>query len=111
MCGTAGQLGGGDARAGPMIAALTPRGPDGIRVEDAAGAALAHARLSIIDLAGGWQPLHAAGAAVVGNGELYHYVAPARDFQPERTPTTRPGHHALPAHPRPRGTAARPPPR
>src|SRR5258708_950743 len=83
MCGIAGQLGGADARAGPMIAALTHRGPDGIRVEETAGAALAHARLSIIDLAGGWQPLHAAGATVVGNGEIYNYVELARDFQLE----------------------------
>jgi len=81
MCGIAGQLGGADARAGPMIAALTHRGPDGIRIEDQAGAALAHARLSIIDLEGGWQPLHAAGSTVVGNGEIYNYVELAEEHQ------------------------------
>ena len=83
MCGIAGVLGGGEAAraATPrMIQALTHRGPDGIRTEDAAGAALAHARLSIIDLAGGWQPLHAAGSTVIGNGEIYNYVELARDF-------------------------------
>jgi len=79
MCGVAGQLGGTDARVSEMIAALTHRGPDGARVEDIAGAALAHARLSIIDLEGGWQPLHAAGATVVGNGEIYNYIELARD--------------------------------
>jgi len=62
-----------------MIAALTHRGPDGIRVEEAPAAALAHARLSIIDLEGGWQPLHAAGSTVIGNGEIYNYVELTRD--------------------------------
>lgn len=85
MCGIAGQLGGDPAAAGPMIRALAHRGPDGVREEalpgaTLAGAALAHARLSIIDLEGGWQPLHAAGGTVVGNGEIYNYVELARDF-------------------------------
>jgi len=35
MCGIAGQLGGTDRRVPQMIAALTHRGPDGIRIEDA----------------------------------------------------------------------------
>jgi asparagine synthase (glutamine-hydrolysing) len=81
MCGIAGQLGGADARAQGMISALTHRGPDGIHVEQQAGAALAHARLSIIDLEGGWQPLHAAGSTVVGNGEIYNYVELAEEHQ------------------------------
>jgi asparagine synthase (glutamine-hydrolysing) len=81
MCGIAGQVGGADARAAEMIAALTHRGPDGIRVEAMDGAAVAHARLSIIDLEGGWQPLHAAGSTVIGNGEIYNYVELARDHQ------------------------------
>ena len=79
MCGIAGQLGGADTRVPAMIDALTHRGPDGVRVEDMAGASLAHARLSIIDLEGGWQPLHAAGATVIGNGEIYNYRELARD--------------------------------
>jgi asparagine synthase (glutamine-hydrolysing) len=64
-----------------MIGALAHRGPDGVRVEQAPGATLAHARLSIIDLECGWQPLSAAGATVVGNGEIYNYVELARDYQ------------------------------
>src|SRR5213595_497139 len=80
MCGIAGQLGGRDPRAAQMIAALTHRGPDGIRIEEMAGAAFAHARLSIIDLEGGWQPLHAAGSTVIGNGEIYNYVELAAEF-------------------------------
>ncbi len=79
MCGIAGQLGGAEAAAEPMIRALAHRGPDGVRLEQAGEAALAHARLSIIDLEGGWQPLHAAGATVIGNGEIYNYLELARD--------------------------------
>jgi asparagine synthase (glutamine-hydrolysing) len=74
MCGIAGQLGGRDRRAAAMIAALAHRGPDGLRVTETADAALAHARLSIIDLEGGWQPLSAAGGTVIGNGEIYNYL-------------------------------------
>jgi asparagine synthase (glutamine-hydrolysing) len=85
MCGIAGVLAGEPATrpqiTRALIGALTHRGPDGIRVEDAAGASLAHARLSIIDLEGGWQPLHAAGSTVIGNGEIYNYVELARDYQ------------------------------
>lgn len=84
MCGIAGQLGSADARAGDevrgMIEALIHRGPDGLRFEDMAGASFAHARLSIIDLEGGWQPLHAAGSTVIGNGEIYNYVELAAEF-------------------------------
>ena len=76
MCGIAGVLGGDVHVVGPMIGALTHRGPDGVRIEGG----LAHARLAIIDLEGGWQPLHAAGAAVVGNGELYNSVELAAEF-------------------------------
>lgn len=84
MCGIAGVLAGGPkapAVTEAMAEALTHRGPDGIRLEEAAHASLAHARLSIIDLEGGWQPLHAAGSTVIGNGEIYNYVELARDFQ------------------------------
>lgn len=80
MCGIAGVLGpGGSARA--LIEALTHRGPDGLFVEDEPARSLAHARLSIIDLECGWQPLHAAGATVIGNGEIYNYVELAEEFE------------------------------
>ncbi|MBE7219361.1 MAG: asparagine synthase (glutamine-hydrolyzing), partial [Caulobacteraceae bacterium] len=57
-----------------LIAPLAHRGPDGVRVEATPGAALAHARLSIIDLEGGWQPITAAGSTLIGNGEIYNYL-------------------------------------
>lgn len=79
MCGIAGLLGEmGSAR--PLIETLAHRGPDGIRVADGDGWSLGHARLSIIDLEGGWQPLQAGGSTVIGNGEIYNYLELARDF-------------------------------
>lgn len=79
MCGIAGILD-GEASARPLIEAMTHRGPDGVTVEETDGRSLAHARLSVIDLEGGWQPLHAAGGIVVGNGEIYNYLELAEEF-------------------------------
>ena len=79
MCGIAGILHGpGSAKA--LIDSLAHRGPDGIRVEAIPGGSLAHARLSIIDLEGGWQPLHAAGSTIIGNGEIYNYLELTGEF-------------------------------
>ncbi|MBC6982609.1 asparagine synthase (glutamine-hydrolyzing) [Caulobacter sp. 17J80-11] len=76
MCGIAGVLGRGaePGAARPLIESIAHRGPDGVRVEDGPGWSLGHARLSIIDLEGGWQPLHLAGSTLIGNGEIYNYV-------------------------------------
>jgi asparagine synthase (glutamine-hydrolysing) len=84
MCGIAGVLAKGDAAADAaqaMIGAIAHRGPNGVRTETTPTAALAHARLSIIDLEGGWQPLHGAGSTVIGNGEIYNYLELTRDYQ------------------------------
>ncbi len=79
MCGIAGIIGVAEgARA--LIEALPHRGPNGIRVESVSGHSLAHARLSIIDLEGGWQPLHAAGSTIIGNGEIYNYLELTEEF-------------------------------
>jgi asparagine synthase (glutamine-hydrolysing) len=56
-----------------MTTALAHRGPDGAGHHMAGGVALAHTRLSIIDLVTGDQPLFAGGAALVANGEIYNY--------------------------------------
>jgi asparagine synthase (glutamine-hydrolysing) len=89
MCGIAGLIrkaGGGDdlveaqATAARMIAAIAHRGPNGIRVEAMPGLAVGHARLSIIDLEGGWQPLHHHGDVLIGNGEIYNYLELADAF-------------------------------
>jgi asparagine synthase (glutamine-hydrolysing) len=80
MCGIAGYLCKGrppdESELWRMADALRHRGPDdaGVHIDGALG--LAHTRLSIIDLAGGHQPLFDAsgGLALVANGEIYNYV-------------------------------------
>ena len=82
MCGIAGILSGdGSAPASraelaAMISQLHHRGPDGsgMLCQDQIG--LAHARLSIIDLAGGQQPIHNEDQSVwiVFNGEIFNYI-------------------------------------
>ena len=82
MCGIAGiySLGSAaparQAELAAMIGAIAHRGPDGdgFLCEDAIG--LAHARLSIIDIAGGRQPIHNEDESVwvVFNGEIFNYI-------------------------------------
>lgn len=57
-------------------AALTHRGPDHQSTWQQGPIALAHTRLSIIDLAGGDQPLHhpKQDLHLVANGEIYNYL-------------------------------------
>ena len=86
MCGIAGffDQNGFDASAGTRLAedmakAIMHRGPDGagVWVDDAAGIALAHRRLSIVDLSeAGHQPmLSKSGRYVLAyNGEIYNHV-------------------------------------
>jgi asparagine synthase (glutamine-hydrolysing) len=59
-----------------MAAALRHRGPDGYGFFADRRAGLAHVRLSIIDLAGGAQPLanEDERLVVVFNGEIYNYL-------------------------------------
>ncbi len=59
-----------------MIAALRHRGPDGSGVHADGEMALAHARLSIIDVAGGHQPMSTDDGSlwITFNGEIFNYV-------------------------------------
>lgn len=59
-----------------MIGVLRHRGPDGAGVLARDGAGLAHARLSVIDVEGGAQPMgDEEGAAwITFNGEIYNHV-------------------------------------
>ncbi|MCC7494656.1 MAG: asparagine synthase (glutamine-hydrolyzing) [Fimbriimonadaceae bacterium] len=83
MCGIAGLWHwGGQARLAPtvlpaMLRALQHRGPDDAGQEAAGIAALGATRLSIVDLAGGHQPITSRdGQLVVAqNGEIYNYPA------------------------------------
>jgi len=84
VCGICGLL--GDA-ANPRLAGLLEsmtqslrhRGPDGCGswLDPAARCGLGHARLAIIDLAGGAQPMSSADGryVIVFNGEIYNYLA------------------------------------
>ena len=86
MCGIAGcielradSLDALKARARAMADAIAHRGPDdhGVWVSERLGVALAHRRLSIVDLsAQGHQPMHSASGryVVVFNGEFYNYL-------------------------------------
>jgi asparagine synthase (glutamine-hydrolysing) len=66
----------GRTRLEQMIGVLRHRGPDGFGYHVAPGIGLAHARLSIIDLTTGDQPIRneTGSVWVVFNGEIFNYV-------------------------------------
>jgi len=83
VCGIAGSVALRDETPPPaledlaaMVGALRHRGPDELGVYRDRRAGLGHARLSIIDLATGQQPLSNEDGSiwVVFNGEIYNYV-------------------------------------
>lgn len=89
MCGLAGYLGQPTDAAGArallerMIHALAHRGPDGHGFHVEPGVGLAHARLSIIDLGTGDQPIHNPSRTVwtVFNGEIFNFVELRADLE------------------------------
>lgn len=66
-----------------MTDAIAHRGPDGSGVWTGPGVGLGHRRLSIIDLAGGAQPMMSADNAltVTFNGEIYNFQSLRRELQ------------------------------
>jgi asparagine synthase (glutamine-hydrolysing) len=87
MCGISGLVNFDGARAdsfllSSMIATIRHRGPDanGIHVIEEAG--LGHARLSIIDLHGGAQPMSTidGGLWITFNGEIFNYIELREDL-------------------------------
>src|SRR5580700_10266641 len=81
MCGIAGVLRSRGGAIDPavlrrMANALAHRGPDGFGVYAKDEVGLAHARLSIIDVAGGHQPMSTPDGSVwiTFNGEIFNYV-------------------------------------
>ena len=79
MCGIVGFTGmraGREAILKAMTDAIAHRGPDGEGSYFGSGVALGHRRLSIIDLAGGAQPMfnEDKNLAVVFNGEIYNFM-------------------------------------
>jgi asparagine synthase (glutamine-hydrolysing) len=81
MCGLAGFFGAPGARGAAratlerMIGTLQHRGPDGLGFHVDDGAGLAHARLAVIDLATGAQPIanERGNVWTVFNGEIFNY--------------------------------------
>ena len=65
-----------------MVAVLAHRGPDAQRAVVIDGVAFGHTRLSIVDLAGGHQPMRdpESGALVVFNGEIFNYIELRREL-------------------------------
>src|SRR5215469_6836098 len=87
MCGIAGMMSNdGTAPAATtlqaMATALRHRGPDGEGHYRVGDVGMLQARLAIIDLTTGDQPLYEpGGAALVGNGEIYNYIELRQEMQ------------------------------
>lgn len=86
MCGIAGFAGQGSTELlKRMTNAQAHRGPDGegIWADPAAGIFLGHRRLSILDIAGGHQPMWSADGelGIVFNGEIYNHMELRSELQ------------------------------
>lgn len=85
MCGVAGIVARGTAApergaVERMTAALAHRGPDGAGIWCAPRVALGHRRLSVIDPAGGAQPMARGDLRLVFNGEIFNFRALRADL-------------------------------
>jgi asparagine synthase (glutamine-hydrolysing) len=87
MCGIAGTCAArgysiNPARVASMLGMLDHRGPDGRGMHLEPSAGLAHARLSVIDLAGGAQPMTNEDGSlwITFNGEIFNYVELREDL-------------------------------
>jgi asparagine synthase (glutamine-hydrolysing) len=86
MCGIAGFVGQGSVEdLKRMTDALMHRGPDeeGLWVDETKGAYLGHRRLSILDVAGGRQPMWTRDGSlgIVFNGEIYNFAELRRELE------------------------------
>ncbi len=75
MCGIVGVFGDTEAELDPLLDNLGHRGPDGRDVVQFADGAFGHARLAIVDIEGGGQPMKndRTGHWLVCNGEIYNH--------------------------------------
>ena len=83
MCGIAGWAGTSDSMSlQPMVASMSHRGPDESGFWQGDEIALGIARLSIIDVEGGQQPVFSTDGSVIAvcNGEIYNYVELAAEL-------------------------------
>jgi asparagine synthase (glutamine-hydrolysing) len=87
MCGIAGVYGVDSCKESRrveiqnMIAPIRHRGPDGWGYYASSEIALGHARLSIVDLATGDQPLTSGNLVISFNGEVYNYIEIRKDLE------------------------------
>ena len=85
MCGIVGRI--GPRVNGPLAArvleSIAHRGPDSAGQTTVGTSRLGHLRLSIIDLAGGLQPMHDVRglATIVFNGEIYNFLELRRELE------------------------------
>ena len=56
-----------------MVRAISHRGPDGYGIAVDRGAGFVSARLAIVDIEGGWQPLAGNDSLLTYNGEVYNH--------------------------------------
>ena len=76
MCGIAGCYGGRDIETiKRMLNAMEHRGPDDRGIHTFNNTVLGHTRLSIVDVAGGHQPILSNGGhiGIICNGEIYNF--------------------------------------
>jgi asparagine synthase (glutamine-hydrolysing) len=97
MCGIAGFTPGfsesvpADIAVQRMVAAIRHRGPDALTHTLIDGVALGHARLAIVDLEGGAQPMtdRDTGVTVVFNGEVFNHIELRERLRPHYAFRTR----------------------
>jgi len=91
MCGIAGIWGAAEeAAVREMMGRVAHRGPDAEGVHVAGGGVLGHKRLSIMDPAGGDQPIlnEDGTGAIVANGEIYNFPRLRPDLEKTHTLST-----------------------
>jgi asparagine synthase (glutamine-hydrolysing) len=92
MCGIAAAVGTvSDQDVASMLHRMAHRGPDGEGAWSGGAGVLGHRRLSIIDAAGGGQPMtnERGDLAVSFNGEIYNHLELRRDLEPRHRFRTR----------------------
>lgn len=84
MCGIFGLIDAPPSDAQSALRAIASRGPDGLYLEDVdENVTFGHARLAVIDLACGMQPMAKAGGryVITYNGEIYNFASLRAELQ------------------------------
>ena len=92
MCGIAGCIGERDVKTvNKMLDALPHRGPNDRGIHVNGSSVFGHTRLSIVDVAGGHQPILSDGGSkgIICNGEIYNFQDLREDLSPKYTFQTR----------------------